>query len=247
MKVSLITITHNKAEGLRRTIASINAQRLQPGVEVEHIIVDGCSSDGTDAVLKEVEAQSIIIRREPVGVYDAINAGISAASGSIIGLLHGGDVFSDNSVIQDVVNAFSAIEAPDYVYGDIHYLTRKGRIGRLFQGRPASRETLLTGFQPPHPSLYITAKAQREVGLYSTDYRNAGDYEMILRIFFNDNLRGRYLARDMVAMEPGGLATRLSSRLWINNAERRKALRSMGFSVSWFTILRHYLYLFRIK
>ena len=67
MKVSLITITHNKAEGLRRTIASINAQRLQPGGEVEHIIVDGCSSDGTDAVLKEAEAQSIIIRRETVG------------------------------------------------------------------------------------------------------------------------------------------------------------------------------------
>lgn len=247
MKISLITISRDKATGLQRTIASVRAQLVDPDVEVEHIIVDGCSTDGSDSVLKAAENQSVVIRREPHGIYDALNTGIAAATGDVIGMLHGGDVFTDSTVLQHVADAFRAQDAPDYIFGDIHYLSRKGRPKRRFCGEKASRQSLLCGFQPPHPSIYIKADAQRALGLYSTNYRIAADYEMILKIFFSDNLRGRYIPYDMVAMEPGGLATRLSSRLWINNYERIKALKTLGLPASWRSLIHHYLYLFRLK
>lgn len=244
MKISIITITLNNAEGLEKTIASIRSQR---NVEVEHIIVDGMSTDGTAAILERESHRTTILKRTPSGVYDAINVGLSAANCDVIGLLHAGDVFSDDNVLADVVKAFEKPDAPHYIYGDIHYLTPNGRRGRYYSGVAASRKSLLTGFQPPHLSLYIRREAQRQIGQYSTDYRIAGDYEMLLRIFFDDSLRGQYIKRDMVAMAPGGIATRLSSRLWVNNCERIKALRANGLPASWLSIIKHYYYLFFYK
>ena len=138
-------------------------------------------------------------------------------------------------------------DSPHYIYGDIHYNKRNGHPGRKFSGAPACRKTMLTGFQPPHLSLYIKREAQSRIGLYSLNYRIAGDYEMLLRIFFDDSLQGRYIKRDMVAMEPGGLATRAKSRLWTNNSERIKALKANGLPASWLALLKHYYYLFLHK
>ncbi|MGM9827655.1 MAG: glycosyltransferase family 2 protein [Muribaculaceae bacterium] len=244
MIISIITITYNNAAGLVRTIASLREQR---DVEVEHIIVDGESTDGTAEILDRERKRATVITRRARGVYEAINAGIQAASGDIVGLLHAGDVFSDAHVLADVRKIMEKTDSPHYIYGDIHYNKRNGHPGRKFSGAPACRKTMLTGFQPPHLSLYIKREAQSRIGLYSLNYRIAGDYEMLLRIFFDDSLQGRYIKRDMVAMEPGGLATRAKSRLWTNNSERIKALKANGLPASWLALLKHYYYLFLHK
>lgn len=242
MKVSIVTISLNKKAGLEKTITSVRAQTYP---DIEHIIVDGQSTDGTDELLRRLTPKYNVVKQPPKGVYAAINAGLNAASGDIIALLHAGDVYADNHVVADVVKNFESAPSTQYIYGNIRYLRRNGARGRLFSGAPASRKTLLTGFQPPHLSLFITRKAQHMVGLYSAKYRIAGDFEMFLRIFFNDNLTGKYMDRTMVNMEPNGLATRFISRLWTNNRERIKALRDNGLPHSPLAILKHYYYLFK--
>lgn len=242
MKVSVITISLNKKEGLEKTILSVRAQ-THP--DIDHIIVDGRSTDGTKSLLCALPPQYIVIEQTPGGVYKAINAGIEAATGDIIALLHAGDVYADNHIIADIVSVFNETPTIHYTFGNICYLKRNGTHGRLYSGAPASRSTLLTGFQPPHMSLFITREAQLAVGLYSTDYRIAADFEMFLRIFFNNNLSGKYLNRTIVKMEPGGLATRMVSRLWVNNRERLKALRDNGLPHSPLNILKHYYHLFK--
>lgn len=235
MKISIVTITRNNAEGLRQTLQSVYSQSFS---DIEHIIVDGNSNDASAAVLAEAaELGSLVVKREPRGVYDAINVGLEHAHGGVIGLLHAGDVLDNENIISTISQAFAGNEHPDFVYGDV-------RIGkRLYSGQRASRQSLLSGFAPPHPSLFVTAGTMRAAGPYSTEYAISGDYEMFLRLFFNDALSGHYMPLVTTLMAPGGLSAKWRNRLFVNNRERLRALRSHNLPASPLRLLKRYLYL----
>ena len=240
MKISVITINRNNAQGLKRTLESISAQKKQFGdnVVLEHIIVDGESTD--DSLSQLIPAlESTVISTPPRGVYDAINHGISKATGDIIGLLHSGDVFAEDDTLATIVGTFEQDPSLNYLWGDI-------TIGkRYYKGNDFTEKALKTGYAPPHPTLYMSREAVEIVGEYDVSYRVAADFEYFIRLFKSPQLKGRYTGRCLVVMEPGGLSQKLSSRLWRNNNEKLHALRHNGIPSSLWLLMARYKNIFK--
>lgn len=235
MKISIVTINRNNCVGLAATLQSVSSQT---GVDLEHIIVDGESTDDTPKML--VGSNAHIISSPPRGVYNAINQGVKKASGKIIGLLHAGDTFPDVSTLSDIIKQFE-IRDIDYLYGDIYYVNGKGMVTRRYTGAGSSLQQLLRGNMPPHPSLYMTRACAEKIGQYAENYKICGDFDMFIRLFSNPALKGYYLKRDIVAMSTGGISTSLYNRLFTNPRERLAALRANGLPANPFRMLPHYI------
>lgn len=242
-KISLITITHNNADGLRRTLASVSGHKYGA---LQHIVVDGMSTDETDTVLADAEAVQVV-KAEPRGVYNAINVGLHAADGDIVGLLHAGDVFSSDDVMQQIADAFSGADAPDFVFGDVHFVDSQGQVTRYYSGENFTADSVRYGMAPPHPSLYLTAVAARRAGDYREDFALSGDFEMFVRLT-RGGYSWRYLPLDMVTMDSGGLSSKWRHRLITHNVERMRALRLNGvkrqpllFALNYFYVLKSFI------
>jgi glycosyltransferase len=243
MKISLVTITMNDLSGLQRTVASLMHQSY---VNTQYIIVDGKSTDGTQEYLKTLPERFLVIEAEPKGVYNAINEGIKRATGDVVGILNSGDVFNSGCILHLVAQKFVNDEALQYIYGDIHYMNdHYDSVARYYSGKDCSFHTLKQGFAPPHPSLYMTRKLIKRVGLYNERYKTAGDFEMFLRLFGNAKIKGAYVPLDMVEMAPGGISSTWKNRLYTNNAERKRAFTDNGYKVSLMQMFAHYYYIFK--
>lgn len=244
MRVSVITVCRNAGDSLLPTLKSIAAQR---GVELELIIVDGASTDGSVDVIKNFAAESALqvkwVSEPDGGVYAALNKGIKMAAGDVVGLLHAGDRFTDPHILRIVGAAFEN-PAIDYLYGDVKYVEYStGRCHRNYQSARFQPRMLLNGFAPPHPSLYVRREVFDSVGMYSEEYKVAADFEFFVRLTLVRQSKGCYLPAVMVNMEPGGLSSRLVNRLWTNNKEKLRALHQNGYRVMPLRLLLRYLYL----
>ena len=234
MLVSLLTINRNNAEGLRRTVESVRRQliHLPPEHSLEYIIVDGESTDGSLENLPQMNAS--VIKAEPKGIFNAINIGLAMTTGDIVGLLHSGDVYATDSALSGIIHNFECDGSLDYVWGDITI----GR--RLYIGMPFTQKALMQGFAPPHLSLYINRKVLEIIGMYDEQFKVAGDYDYFVRLSKQRNLKGLYLNRILVRMEPGGISQSFRNRLWNNNKERLKSLKNNGLPAHYLRILCHY-------
>ena len=247
MTIAIITITHDNAEGLRRTIASVQAQTY---TDILHIIVDGESTDGTGQILEAVrrDGTATILSATPKGVYNAINLGIDAAmdaGADIIGLLHAGDTYASDDIVGQIAAAFAGGNA-DFVFGDLHYSPAgSGKVSRYYGAAHFDTSMLRQGFAPGHPTLYMTRRTATSVGHYDETYRVGGDFEMWLRLFGDHTLRWRYLPLDMVCMDTGGLSQRWYSRLVTNNRERLRSFRRHDMPASHLNILKHYTHVIK--
>lgn len=213
---------------LRRAALSVNAQTH---ADIEHIVV----TDSAAAAARALEGiPGIIIVESPRrGVYDAINRGIEAATGDIVGMVHGSDVLTCDSVVAQVADAFERDESLDFLYGDIRYVSRRNfRPGRIYHAAAFTPDLLAGGYYPPHPTLYIRRHVAQRVGPYTTAYRIAGDFDMWIRLFSDTSLRYRYLPTVMIDMTSGGISTSLRARLYENNYEKLQVLRSHGYKAS---------------
>lgn len=235
MKISIITITRNNRSGLAMTLESLHNQSYK---DVEHIIVDGFSTDGSDEILANCHAN--VLTTKPKGVYNAINVGLKEANGQIIGLLHAGDVFADVNVLEDVAKSFEK-QRCDYLYGDIYYVNGQGKVTRRYSGASSSLAQLSHGNMPPHPSLYMTRDCCKTIGAYVENYKICGDFDMFIRLFSNELLTGYYLNRDIVAMSTGGMSATLYNRLFTNPRERLLALRRHNLPANPLRMLSHYI------
>ena len=235
MKISLITINRNNAKGLKATLCSIAAQlaHLPADVELEHIIVDGESSDHSLSVI-DPKLRSNLFVVPPKGVYNAINTGLTASTGDVVGLLHSGDTFSSDNILATVASYFEKNKNIDYIYGDAYV----GR--RFYQGEPLSVKMLTEGFAPPHLTLYVRRNVLDKHGLYDETYRIGADFDYFARLAVDSDLSGQYLPLTMVDMEGGGISQSLFSRLWTNNTEKMRALRKNRLPASRLAVLRHY-------
>ncbi|MCM1066331.1 MAG: glycosyltransferase [Muribaculaceae bacterium] len=245
MKISIITITYRDGALLKRAIDSIYAQELDADTELEHIIVSGDSEDDSEAsaLLRYAESMgSRIIRSKPQGCYNALNIGNAAATGDVIGLVHGSDMLADASVLAKVADTFRAYK-PDFVYADIIYISveRPGEVLRRYGAHDFSPELLSKGIAPPHPSLYMSRDTLRRVGRYKEDYLIGADFDLFIRLF-RGGFVGRYMPATTVAMEWGGLSTTLYNRIVVNTREKLRALRDNGCPVSAVRILLRYLH-----
>jgi glycosyltransferase involved in cell wall biosynthesis len=237
--ISIITTTYNSAATIAKTMVSVSAQSWD---NVEHIVVDGGSTDNTLSVLKTFKSRIATLISEPdCGIYDAMNKGIARCNGEIICFLNSDDFYAHADVLAKVVDAFST-ERLDAVYGDAGYF-RAGapdRIVRRYSSARFSPERLAWGWMPAHPSLFMTAKVYKETGLFNVEYRIAGDYEYIVRAFWKKNRRSKYLSEILVKMQMGGISTSGFRNTLRLNREVLRACRENDVPTNIFKILSKY-------
>ncbi|MDW8002923.1 MAG: glycosyltransferase family 2 protein [Deltaproteobacteria bacterium] len=205
MKVSVITVVLNNFEKVERAIKSVKGQTYE---DLEYIVIDGGSTDGTVDVIKKYGGFISKWVSEPDGgIYDAFNKGIRLSTGDVVGFLGSDDFYAEATVIEKVVGRFKESGA-DGVYGDLLYVNREGRIIRYWRGGKYRRELIQRGWMPPHPTLFLKNELYRTYGLYRTDMRVSADYEMCLRLLWKANIKLDYIPEVLVIMERGGISNR---------------------------------------
>lgn len=227
MKISVVTAVYNRV----RTIgASIDSTLSQAGVELELVVQDGGSRDGTLGVIDARNDSRIELESgSDKGIYDAINRGISRATGNVIGLMHSDDYFVSPNVLARVTAEMQDPEV-DGVYGDLDYVSavdttrvlRRWRSGEYHPGK------LSRGWMPPHPTLYLRREVFDRWGLYDTSFRIAADYEAMLRYLVQGQIRLAYIPEVLVKMRLGGESNRSLGRIIRKSREDYLAIRRHG-------------------
>lgn len=238
MKISVITATIDSDERLARTIASVESQTHR---DIEHIIVDG--RDGRHIPAKDGRK---VFGHQRKGVYEALNFGISKASGDIVGLVHGGDLLASPDILEKVAEAFRADPSLDFIYGDIRFFNPvSGHKGRIYHASRFTPRHLAYGMAPPHPSMYLRRELAERIGPYHEDYRIAGDLDMWMRLFADKSIKFRYVPEIIVEMATGGASGSLKARLVTNNREKLIAMRRNGYSPNPLMLLGKYMIIAR--
>ena len=219
MKVTIITVTLNSEKYLADCIQSVIKQNY---VNIEHIIVDGKSTDNTVSIIKKHSNYiSKWISETDRGMYDAINKGIELATGDIIGVLNSDDVFAANDVIQNIVDCFIETKT-DSVFGDLVFVnpTNLQKITRIWKGLPYRRFRFNYGWMPAHPTFYLKRELIKQYGLYENHYHTAADYEFMARYLYKHRISSTYLEQMVVKMRNGGLSNgNLKRRLRANRRD----------------------------
>ena len=234
MKVSIITVVYNNVNTLRETIESVLQQDY---ADIEYIIVDGNSSDGTIELIHSYSSRiHKFVTEKDNGLYDAINKGIKMASGDIIGLLHSDDLFFSTSAISQIVEAFQH-NIVDSVYSDLHYVdkTDTWKVVRNWRSGSYQKERFLRGWMPPHPTFYVKRNIYEAYGLYDTDFKSAADYELMLRYLYKYSISTYYIKNTLVKMRVGGESNRSLSNRIRANQEDYTAWKKNNLSPNFYT------------
>ncbi|MCX2575943.1 glycosyltransferase family 2 protein [Pedobacter sandarakinus] len=206
MKISIITVVYNGEKYLRKCIESIIAQEH---VDIEYIVIDGKSTDGTLAIINEYKCHiSHFLSEKDRGLYDAINKGIELSTGDVIGILNSDDMLASSDVLGAVARVFQE-DTVDAVYGDLNYVSKdNAKVIRKWRSMQAGKEAIERGWMPAHPTLYINSKVYKAYGKYALDMGTAADYDLILRYFYVNEIKALHLPKLMVNMRMGGVSNR---------------------------------------
>ena len=205
MKVSVITVCYNAVSTIEATILSLLNQDYE---NLEYLVIDGGSTDGTIDVVKRFLPRIAHFISEPdQGIYDAINKGIALASGEVIGLLHANDCLASANVISTVVQTLHRTNA-DAVYGNLNFYSEKGCLTRKWKSASCRRLLLEMGWMPPHPTVYIKKNIFLNYGNFRLDFATAADYELILRFFYRHKIKTTYVDKIFVKMLTGGISNK---------------------------------------
>lgn len=227
LQISVITAVLNSAGTVGCALRSVHEQRWS---NIEHIVIDGGSTDGTLDIVDEHKSRIATVVSEPDGgVYDALNKGIAHASGDVVGFLHADDEFASPDVLARVAAAFDDPSVAA-VYGDIEYVNRDdvSRVVRYWRAGPYRRARLPHGWMPPHPTLYLRRDVYSRFGTFDTRYRIAADYEYMLRILWWGRVQATYLPEVLVRMRTGGMSNMSLSNILHKSREDYAALRENG-------------------
>lgn len=236
MKISIVTIAYNSAQTIEATLQSVIQQDYP---DIEYIVIDGGSSDGTQAIVQKYLHRIAHFSSEPdKGIYDAMNKGVRAATGDVIGVLNSDDFYADASVIRDVVSTLKANPECEALYADLVYVDRAhtDKVTRYWKAGQFNRLRFRQGWMPPHPTFFVSRSAYDRFGLYSLDLKSAADYELMLRFLYKHKIRCCYLPRVITRMRVGGESNvSLKNRLRANK-EDRKAWTMNGLRPAWYTL-----------
>ena len=229
MKITIVTTTYNSASTLRDTMESVLAQTHK---DIEYWVIDGGSEDDTLGLIKEYEplfdGRMKWISEPDNGLYDALNKGISRATGDVVGILNSDDFYTSPTVLEQVAAGFT--DGVDAVYGDIHFVRPSDldKCVRYYSSKLFRPWALRFGFMPAHPSFYVRREVYERCGGYALDYKLAADYDMMVRLLYKEKIRCRYLSVDMVTMRTGGMSTKNVRNRLLLTKEDAKACRRYG-------------------
>lgn len=235
-KVSIITVVYNNAKCIADAIRSVLDQTAFS--DIEYIIVDGQSSDGTIEVIKSFgpTVAKLLVGKDK-GIYDAMNKGLSVASGEIIGTLNSDDFLASPQIIEKVIKTFQTTGC-DALYGDLMYVDKEdtNKVIRYWKSGGYKKGNFRYGWMPPHPTFYAKRECFEQFGLFDLEFTSAADYELMLRFLFKYNARAAYLPEVMVKMRVGGKSNQsLQNRLHANKEDRR-AWHKNNLPLSFYTI-----------
>jgi glycosyltransferase involved in cell wall biosynthesis len=233
LKVSIITVCLNSSKTIISTLQSISDQAYS---NIEHIIVDGGSTDGTLDLVKTWRSHEIkLINRPNLGIYQSMNTGINLSTGDIVGILNADDFFSDNTVITDITNIFQN-KNPDAIFGDIVYVHQSNLnlIIRNWSSGPYRKDAFKMGWQPPHPTFYLRRDLYMKYGLYDAAFKTAADFELMLRFFEIHEISSEYLPRVLVKMRIGGVSNKSYRNILIANYANLLAFNKNNLKVNYF-------------
>lgn len=239
LSVSIVTVSKNSKNTIAYTVNSVLEQTYP---EIEYVVVDGFSKDGTVDIVKSYGNRiSKFISEPDGGIYEAINKGIGAATGDIIGILNSDDVFFDNNIIKRVAEEFSRNDI-DSVIGDVQFVDPMNisKVVRYYSSKNFHPGKFKYGYMPAHPSFYAKRQLFEKYGLYKTDYKIAADYELLIRFMYKNKIRYKYLGIPFVNMRTGGASTKSIKSNYILNKEIFRACRENGIRTNYFYIYTKY-------
>lgn len=234
MKISVITVVRNAENTIADTLASVASQNYS---DVEHIVIDGASTDNTLNILEQHRNQiATLLSEADDGIYDAMNKGIELASGDVIGLLNADDVFQDETVLQQVADVHSDLDLDacyaNLVYVDVEDMTK---VVRDWQSKKYQSGLCFNGWMPAHPTFYVKKRVYQSVGLYNTKLQFQADLEFCARAFDVHKISSRYIPKLWVRMRVGGVTNNRLKDMLKGNWESYKALRKLGLKKNPFT------------
>ncbi len=231
MKVSIITVVYNNAKTIRSAINSVLSQSYN---EIEYIIVDGASTDGTLEIINEYRDKiSVIVSEKDNGIYDAMNKGILQATGDIIGILNSDDLYDNNKIIEIIADEFIKDKKLEIVYGDLVYVAKNDitKIVRKWTSCDYDLTFFDRGEVPPHPSLFLKNNVYKIVGLFNIEYKLASDYEFMLRVFKKNTFKLKYINKILVKMRLGGATNKNYKNIYLGNIEILRAWKLNGLKI----------------
>ena len=227
MKVSLITATYNSEISIKTCLDSIVSQDCS---DLEYLFIDGGSTDNTLSIIKKYRQNNPFIKmvsEKDYGIYDALNKGISAASGDIIGFVHSDDFLASSDIINDIVSMMKT-ESLDGVYGNLQYVNKNNtqKVIRNWISCDFKFSLLKNGWMPPHPTLFLKKEVYQKHGLFDVSYRISADYDFMLRIFKDSELKFGYLPKVITKMRVGGASNRSLKNIIKKSKEDYRAIKS---------------------
>lgn len=237
MKISIITAVLNNDDTIEDTIRSVLSQSYK---NIEYIIIDGASSDGTLGIIDRYrEKISKIVSEPDEGIYDALNKGIEYAKGEIIGFLHADDIYADDKVIEKVVQRMLERNV-DSCYGDLEYVSRKdtAKTIRYWKSSIYSENILKKGWMPPHPTFFVKKDIYEKYGFFNADLKIAADYELIIRLLGKYKISTCYIPELLIKMRIGGHSNRNLKNLIIKSSEDYKAWKVNNLNGGLLTIIQ---------
>lgn len=237
--ISIITVSFNSAEFIRSAIESVDYQTYP---NIEYIVIDGASKDGTVSIVQSFGKKvSRFISEPDKGIYDAMNKGLALSSGDVIGILNSDDFYPNASVVSDVLKTFEANPNVDMVLGNVDFvhpsdLARTVRFYSSFKFKPWK---MRFGFMPAHPAAFIKRSAYEKVGNYKLGYKIGADFEWFVRALVVHRLPYIKLNQTLVRMREGGVSTSGLKSYWVSSKEQLRSLRANGvYSNMLFVLVR---------
>lgn len=227
LQISVITAVYNRAPTLGESLTSVRNQTWR---QLEHIVIDGGSTDGSlDVIAHHRAGISRLVSEPDAGLYDALNKGVRHATGDVIGFMHADDAYASPHALAKIAAAF---EDPSVgaVYGDLVYVNQHdaSRIVRYWRAGPYRRSQLSHGWMPPHPTFYVRREHYARFGAFDTSYRIAADYDHMLRLLWGGGIQAAYIPEVLVRMRTGGVSNRSLRNLVHKSCEDFAALRQNG-------------------
>ncbi|MGZ5135109.1 MAG: glycosyltransferase family 2 protein [Flavitalea sp.] len=234
MKISIITASFNSEKSIRDTLESVKCQEYK---NVEHLIIDGLSTDRTLNIVREYSHVANVISEKDNGIYDAMNKGLQIATGEIIGILNSDDIYVDDKVLKEVVDMFADNQV-DACYADLQYVQESNTniLVRNWKSGTYRRNSFLYGWMPPHPTLFLRRRVYNKIGFFNLAFKTAADYELMLRVFVTNDFSIRYLPRVIVKMRTGGASNSSMKRRLDANKEDRMAWKVNNLKPYFFTL-----------
>lgn len=239
MKTSIITVTLNSEKTIKETIESVIRQNHQ---NIEHIVIDGGSSDNTISIVQSYKKHiSTLISENDYGIYDAMNKGIDVSTGDIIGFLNSDDFYANNEVIYSVLKEFRNNPKIDACYSDLVYVDKfnTSKIIRYFKSSRFKEGLFSKGWCPPHPTFFAKRSVYESFGKFDTNYQISSDVDLMMRFLEKHKIKTQYIPEVWVKMRTGGTTNKNLKNIWLQNKEILLSFNKNNLSVN---ILKFFIY-----